>query len=65
IMDRGIIMTGGGSLLRGLENLVQAETGMPVHIAEEPLLSVVRGTGKALEEIETLRKVQVTTKKLA
>jgi len=65
IMDRGIIMTGGGSLLRGIDKLVQAETGMPVHSAEEPLLSVVRGTGKALEEIETLRKVQVTAKRLA
>jgi rod shape-determining protein MreB len=65
IMDRGIIMTGGSSLLRGIDKLVSDETGMPVHVAEDPLLSVVRGTGKVLEEIETLRKVQVTAKKLA
>ncbi len=65
IMDRGIIMTGGSSLLQGFDQLVSDETGMPVHVAEEPLLSVVRGTGRALEEIETLRKFQANTRKLA
>ncbi len=64
IMDRGIVMTGGGSLLRGFDVLVSRETGMPVHLSEEPLLCVVRGTGKVLEEIETLRRILVTPKKL-
>ncbi|MBX5466847.1 MAG: rod shape-determining protein [Firmicutes bacterium] len=50
IMDRGIVMTGGGSLLRNFDKLVSAETGMPVHQAEDPLLTVVRGTGMVLED---------------
>ena len=64
IMDKGIIMTGGGSLLRGIDRLVSEQTGMPVSITEEPLLGVVRGTGKALEELETLRKILVASKKV-
>lgn len=64
IMDRGIVMTGGGSLLRGFDKLVSHETGMPVHLSDEPLLCVVRGTGKALEEIETLRRILITPKKM-
>lgn len=65
IMDRGIVMTGGGSLLRGVDRLVADQTGMPVNIADEPLLGVVRGTGKALEELGTLRKILIASKKLA
>jgi rod shape-determining protein MreB len=49
IMDRGIVMTGGGSLLRNFDRLISQETGMPVHMADEPLLCVVKGTGKCLE----------------
>ncbi len=49
IMDRGIMMAGGGSLLKNFDRLLSRETGMPVHVAEEPLLSVVKGTGKCLE----------------
>ncbi|HXX40145.1 MAG TPA: rod shape-determining protein [bacterium] len=64
IVDRGIIMAGGGALLRGLERLLAEETGMPVMITEDPLSSVVLGTGRALEEIETLKKVLVTSKKM-
>lgn len=59
IMDRGIVMTGGGSMLRNFDKLVSSETGMPVHQAEEPLLTVVRGTGLVLEDphhIEALRR---------
>ena len=49
IVDRGIVLTGGGALLRGLDLLVAQETGMPVHVAESPLDCVVDGTGKRLE----------------
>lgn len=65
IMDRGIVMAGGGSLLRGLDRLVSEETGMPVHLADEPLLSVAYGAGRVLENIDVLRKVLIQPKKLA
>ena len=57
IMDKGIVMTGGGALLNGLDLLIAKETGMPVYIAENPLDCVVLGAGKALGEIELLRRV--------
>lgn len=56
IMDRGIVMTGGGSLLRGLDVLLSKETGMPVHVADEPMLCVVRGTGQALDSLHILKR---------
>lgn len=64
IMDRGIMLTGGGALLSGLDRLIKDETGMPVTIAENPLDCVVMGSGKVLEEIETLKKVLISPKKL-
>jgi rod shape-determining protein MreB len=59
IMDRGIALTGGGALLRGLDRRIREETGMPVHIADSPLESVVLGTGKCVEDFDTLRQVLV------
>lgn len=56
IMDHGIMMAGGGALLRGLDKLVQAETGMTVHIAEEPLSAVALGAGKALDNMHIFKK---------
>jgi len=57
IMDRGIMMAGGGSLLRNLDKLIADETGMPVHLAEDPLSCVALGTGKVLENADILRKI--------
>ncbi|MBU5427826.1 rod shape-determining protein MreB [Tissierella pigra] len=54
ISNRGILMTGGGALLHGLDKLISERTGIPVHIADEPVSSVARGTGKALEWIQYL-----------
>lgn len=64
IMDRGIVLAGGGSLLWGLDRLVCEETGMPVHIADDPLTAVANGTGKVLENIEVLKKVLISPKRL-
>jgi rod shape-determining protein MreB and related proteins len=59
VMDRGIALTGGGALLRGLDQRIREETGMPVNIADSPLDSVVLGTGKCVDDFETLRQVLV------
>ncbi|MBI2877460.1 MAG: rod shape-determining protein [Candidatus Tectomicrobia bacterium] len=59
IVDKGIVMAGGGSLLRGIDNLLREETGLPITIAEWPLDAVVLGTGKVLDEIDLLRKVSI------
>ena len=55
IIERGIWLTGGGALLRGLDKLVQAATDIPVHVAEDPLSCVAVGTGRALEELRAIR----------
>ena len=64
VMEQGIMLTGGGALLDGLDKLIRLETGMPVKIAEEPLDCVAIGTGKTIEEIEILKRVLISTKKL-
>ena len=57
ILDRGIIMTGGGSMLKGIDQLIRERTNVPVNIDEEPLLSVVKGTGKVLEDVKKYESV--------
>jgi len=57
ILDRGIIMTGGGSLLKGIDQVIRERTQVPVNVSEEPLLSVVRGTGMVLEDVKKYEEV--------
>ena len=59
IVDRGIMLTGGGALLRGLDALIREETGLPVTIADDPLSAVVRGAGMALNQLDILKEVTV------
>jgi rod shape-determining protein MreB len=61
IMDRGIILAGGGALLKGLDATLKRETKMPVHVADDPLTAVARGTGLVLEDIDALKEVLVPT----
>lgn len=63
IMFKDITMTGGGSLLKGLDKLISAELGMKVKVAKDPLTSVARGTGKTLEQINLLSRVLIAAKK--
>src|SRR5690606_25142486 len=60
IVDRGIVMTGGGALIRGLDALLTQETGLPIHVDEDPLTCVVRGTGRILDDFEKYRSVLTT-----
>jgi len=59
IVDRGIVLTGGGSLLKNFDKLLREETGLPVAVAEDPLSSVVLGTGKMLSDFDLLRKISL------
>jgi rod shape-determining protein MreB len=59
IVDRGIVLTGGGALLRGLDERIRLETGLPVAVAEDPLTCVVMGTAQAMNEIDFLRKISI------
>src|SRR6266478_4454355 len=60
LVDRGLVLAGGGALLRGFDKLLSEETGLPVHVAEDPLSAVAEGTGRALSEIKFLRQVAST-----
>lgn len=62
LMEYGIVLTGGGSLLRGLDERLKNETGMPVYVSENPLTNVVDGSALALEEIDVLKKVLTATR---
>lgn len=59
IVDNGIVLTGGVALLKGLDSLLREETGLPITITEDPLTTVVIGSGKALDEIDTLREIMI------
>jgi rod shape-determining protein MreB len=59
IMDKGIMLAGGGALLRNLDVLLREDVGLPITLAEDPLTAVVMGAGKALDELSLLRRVTV------
>ena len=60
IAERGIVITGGGALLHDLDRLFAEETGLPVYVAEDPLSCVVRGCGKAIEQLDELSSILST-----
>ena len=57
LVDRGIVLAGGGALIRGIDKLLSEETGLPVHVAEDPLSAVANGTGVVLQELGFLEKL--------
>jgi rod shape-determining protein MreB len=57
VMDRGVVLTGGGALLRGLDERLRRDTGVPIIVADDPLTSVVRGAGMMLEDFDLLKRV--------
>ena len=63
IMEKGIVLAGGGALIQNLDKLLSLATGMPVYIAEEPLNCVVKGTGKTLEDLEKLKHVLINSRR--
>ena len=64
VMERGIILTGGGAMIKNIDKLISQRTGIPVYITEAPLSAVVRGTGKALEDLEKLKTVLASSRKI-
>ncbi|MFS8665378.1 MAG: rod shape-determining protein [Limnochordales bacterium] len=64
VMERGIMLAGGGALLRGMDKLLSEETGMPIHVADDPLTAVVRGTGAVLEHLDLLQRVAMSSRKV-
>ncbi len=63
IVEKGIVLAGGGALIRNLDKLLSQKTEMPVYIAEDPLECVVKGTGKTLEDLERLKTVLINARK--
>ena len=63
IMEKGIVLAGGGALIQNMDKLISTETGMPVYIADEPLDCVVRGTEKTLQDLQKLRTVLKNSRK--
>ena len=63
IMEKGIVLAGGGALIKNLDKLLSKKTGMPVYIAETPLDCVVKGTGKTLEDLDRLKTVLINSRK--
>ena len=63
IVEKGIVLAGGGALIKNLDKLLSQRTGMPVYISENPLECVVKGTGKTLEDLERLKSVLINARK--
>ena len=63
IVEKGIVITGGGALIKNIDKLLSQKTEMPVYIAENPVECVVKGTGKTLEDLERLKEVLVNARK--
>ena len=59
IVDRGIVLTGGGALLHNIDILIREETGLPITIADDPLSAVARGAGMALDQLDVLKEITV------
>ena len=64
LVERGIVLAGGGALLRGLDKMLAEETGLPVHVAEDPLSAVAEGTGKVLQEFEYMKRAAESERRL-